>query len=37
VRRLCGRAVLLEDGTVMADGNPADVLAQYALLPITRV
>ena len=36
VRRLCGRAVLLEDGAVMADGNPADVLAQYAALPASQ-
>jgi len=28
--------VLLEDGTVMADGNPADVLAQYAALPASQ-
>ena len=32
VRRLCGRAVLLEGGLTVADGMPADVLAEYAAL-----
>ena len=32
VRRLCGRAVLLESGSVLADGAPAEVLAEYAAL-----
>ena len=29
VRRLCGRAVLLEGGTMLADGAPDEVLAEY--------
>jgi lipopolysaccharide transport system ATP-binding protein len=29
IRRLCGRAVLLDDGTVVADGPPADVVSRY--------
>ena len=32
VRRLCGRAVLLEGGTMLADGAPDEVLAEYAAL-----
>ena len=30
VQRLCQRAVLLENGVIAADGNPDDVLAEYA-------
>ena len=30
VQRLCQRAVLLENGVIAADGNPNDVLAEYA-------
>lgn len=32
VKRLCQRAVLLEDGQFTADGDPAEVLARYANL-----
>jgi lipopolysaccharide transport system ATP-binding protein len=32
VRRLCARAVLLEGGTMLADGAPDEVLAEYAAL-----
>ena len=32
VRRLCGRAVLLEGGTMLADGAPDEVLAEYVAL-----
>ncbi|MAB86850.1 MAG: hypothetical protein CML51_06070 [Rhodobacteraceae bacterium] len=32
VRGLCRRAVLLEGGLTVADGMPADVLAEYAAL-----
>lgn len=32
VRRLCGRAVLLEGGSMLADGAPDEVLAEYAAL-----
>ena len=31
-RHLCGRAVLLEGGTILADGSPDEVLADYAAL-----
>jgi lipopolysaccharide transport system ATP-binding protein len=29
IRRLCDRAVLLEEGVIAADGEPADVIATY--------
>jgi len=30
IQRLCQRAVLLQDGAIVADGNPDDVLAEYS-------
>jgi ABC-type polysaccharide/polyol phosphate transport system ATPase subunit len=36
VKRLCRRAVLLEGGTMMADGDPGEVLAQYAALSASQ-
>ena len=30
IQRLCQRAVLLQDGAIVAEGNPEDVLATYA-------
>lgn len=36
VRRLCARAVLLEGGTMMADGDPGEVLAQYTALSASQ-
>jgi len=36
VQRLCRRAVLLEGGTMMADGDPGEVLAQYTALSASQ-
>lgn len=36
VERLCDRVLLLQDGEIVANGPPRDVIAQYATLPIAR-
>lgn len=30
IERLCGRAILLNEGSILAEGNPSEVIAQYA-------
>ena len=30
IKRLCQRAVLLQDGAILAEGSPDDVLAEYS-------
>ena len=34
VERLCGRAILLHEGSIIAEGKPSEVIAQYAEHPL---
>ena len=36
VEKVCNRAIWLEEGKIMADGKPADVIEQYKSKPIIR-